>query len=291
MANVVIVTDSTVCLPPELVGKYKIEIVPMEVIYNGRIYRDGVDISPSEFYELLAKSDKLPTTSAPSPGAYFEVLKRVSNNAKAILVITLSAKFSHAFDSAKAAAEMSREKLRNTVIEVLDCGTAAGAQGFVVLAAAKTAALGEGLTGVLESARKMMPKVHLIAFINTLHYLAKGGRVPQVAAWASALLKIKPLFEVLPLSGVAMPLDRVRTGSRATERLVELLHERTDRKPMHAIVLHTNALSDAESLKKRILAEFNCDEIYVRDFTPVMGVHTGPGLLGIAFYFDELNVE
>jgi DegV family protein with EDD domain len=287
MSKVAIVTDSTVCLPPHLVQRYGIEIVPMEVIHEGKVYRDGVDISPSEFYKLLAKANKLPTTSAPSSGTYFEVLKKVSSKAKDILVITLSAKFSHAFNSAKAAAEMGKDQLQNTVIEVLDCGTAAGAQGLIVLEAARAAAIDRNLSGVLESARDLMSKVHLIAFIDTLQYLAKGGRVPQVAAWASALLKIKPLFELLPLSGGAIPLGKVRTRGRAIERLVKLLRERTDRKPMHGIVLHTNALAEAENLEKRIASEFNCDEIYVRDFSPVMGVHIGPGLLGIAFYFDE----
>ncbi len=290
MIDVAIVTDSTICLPPELVARYGIEIVPMEVIHQGKVYRDGVDMSPAEFYRLLSRSDKLPTTSAPSVGTYFEVFKKVAQKARAILVIAPSAKFSHAFDSAKAAAEMSKEKLQNVAIEVLDCGTAAGAQGFVVLEAARAASLGESLSRVLEKACKIMPKVRLVAFIDTLQYLAKGGRVPQVAAWASALLKIKPLFELMPLSGGATPLDRVRTRVRAIKRLMEIVRKRTDRKPMHAIVLHTNALSEAENLKERIASEFNCVEVYVRDFTPVMGVHIGPGLLGIAFYFDEPQI-
>jgi DegV family protein with EDD domain len=287
MAKVAIVTDSTVCLPPDLIAKYDIEIVPMEFIYGGKVYRDGLDISPPEFYELLARADKLPTTSAPSPGNYFEVLKRVAKNAHSILLITLSAKFSHAFDAAMTAAEMGKGKLQNTVIEVLDCGTAAGAQGFVVLEAAKEAAEGMNLDRVLATARKMMPRVHVIAFIDTLLYLAKGGRIPYVAAWASRLLNIKPLFELVPLSGGAIPIGRVRTRARAIKRLIDILRERTDNKPMHAIILHTNSLSEAEKLKKRIDAEFNCIEIYLRDFTPVMGVHTGPGLLGVAFYFDN----
>lgn len=286
MVDVAIVTDSTVCLPPELVEKYGIEIVPMEFIHEGKVYRDGVDMSPSDFYRMLAKSKKLPTTSAPSPGTYFEVLKRVAKRTKSILIIAPSAKFSHAFDSARAAADMGKEKLQ-AVIEVLDSGTAAGAQGFVVLAAAKAAAMGENLSRVLDAARRLMPLVRVVAFIDTLRFLAKGGRVPHVAAWASQLLKIKPVFELLPMSGGATPLDKVRTRARAIERLTEILRERTDRKPMHAIVLHSNALEEAEKLKDDIAARFNCVEIYVRDFTPVMGVHTGPGLLGVAFYFDE----
>jgi DegV family protein with EDD domain len=291
MEDVAIVTDSTVCLPQYLVEKYRIEIVPMEFISEGKIYRDGVDMSPSEFYKFLSQTEKLPTTSAPTPGTYFEVIKKVSNRTNAILIITLSAKFSHAYHSAQTAVEIAKTKLQNTVIEVLDCGTAAGAQGFVVLGAARSAASGEGLTRVIGTAKNLMPKVHLIAFIDTLVYLAKGGRVPQIAVWASALLKIKPIIELLPLSGGAIPLDKVRTRSRATEHLINLLKQRTDSRPLHAIVLHTDALEDAINLENRLVSGFNCQEIYVRDFSPVMGVHTGPGLLGIAYHFDESNAD
>ncbi len=285
--NVAIITDSSACLPKELVEKYEIEIVPLDLIHEGKVYKDGIDITSAEFYKLLSQAKELPTTSAPSPGDYFEVFKKVAEKAENILVVTPSAKFTHAFDSAKKAVEMAKDKLRDVAVEVLDSGTAAGAQGFVVLAAAKAAAFSESLVRVIEAARNLMPKVYLVAIIDTLHYLAKGGRVPQIAAWASSLLKIKPLFELLPLSKGVTSVDRVRTRPKAIERLAEFLRERVDRKPVHAVVMHTNALDEAEKLKERIISEFNCVEVYVEDFTPVMGVHTGPGLLGVAFYTED----
>jgi DegV family protein with EDD domain len=290
MADVAIVTDSTACLPPDLVEKYGIDIVPMEFIHRDRVYRDGVDMSPSDFYRLLSTANKLPTTSAPSPVTYLEVLKKTAKKASSILIIAPSAKLTHAFNSAMAAAVMGREKLQAT-IEVLDSGTAAGAQGLVVLAAARAVAMGGQLEKVLNAAKTVMPTVYLVAFIDTLRYLAKGGRVPYVAAWASQLLEIKPIFELLPLSKGAIPLDKVRSRAKAIKRLNEIVLERTDRKPMHAIVLHSDALQEAEKLKEHIASVSNCVEIYVRDFTPVMGVHTGPGLLGIAFYFDKAPAD
>ena len=222
MTGVAIVTDSTICLPRELIDKYKIEIVPQVFIYEGKNYRDGVDITPAQFYRLLSRAKELPTTSAPSIGDYLEVFKRVAKKAKGVLVVTPSAKLSHTFDSAKTAAGMAKDKLHNVAVEVLDSETAAGAQGFVVLAAAKAAAFSENIARVIEAARSLMPKVHLVAFIDTLHYLAKGGRVPQIAAWASSLLRIKPLFELLPLSKGVTSVDRVRTRPKAIERLAEL---------------------------------------------------------------------
>ena len=290
MAKVAIVTDSSACLPGELVSKYQIEIIPMEFVHEGKVYRDQIDITPVQFYELLARAKELPTTSAPSPGTYFEVFRKVVERAKAILVVTPSATLTHAFDSAKAAAQISKETMPDVAIEVLDCGTAAGAQGLLVLASARAEAReNKSLSQVAEVARNLMHKVHLIAFIDTLHYLVKSGRVPQLVDWANSLLKIKPIFELQPLGKGATPLNKTRTKPKAIEQLIELVRERAGKNPVHCIVMHTNVLEEAEKLKERMITEFNCVEAYVVDFTPVMGVHTGPGLLGAAFYTENEN--
>lgn len=281
-----IITDSAACLPGEIAEHYGIQIVPMEFIHEGRTYRDGVDITAAEFYELLAKSKRLPTTSAPSPDAYLRAFKAAAERSTRILVITPATRFTHAFESASTAAEMSREKIPAVAVEVLDCGTAAGAQGFIVLAAARAAVLESDPSSPLRAARHLMPRVRLIAFIDTLDYLAKGGRVPHAVAWANSLLRIKPIFELLPSGKGATPLDRVRIRPKAVDRLVQILRRRSQGNPVHVIIMHTNVLAEAEELKERISSEFDCAEIYVTDFTPVMGLHTGPGLLGLAFYSD-----
>ena len=285
--GVAIITDSSACLPEELIRKYGIEIVPMEFSLDGKIYRDGVDISPLNFYKLLSQLKETPTTSAPPPITYYEVFRKVAKRTQHVLAVSVTSKFSHAFDSARAGSEMAKKEFPGITLKVLDCGTAAGAQGLLVMAAARAAASGESLSRIIEIARALMPRVHLVAFIDTLYYLAKGGRVPEVAAWASSLLKIKPVVELLPLGEGVVSVGRVRARSRATERLVEVLRERTSNKPIHVMVMHTNVLMEAERLKEWIASEFNCLENYVVDFTPVMGCHTGPGLLGIAFYTDN----
>jgi len=284
--RVAIITDSAACLPGEIAGRYGIQIVPMEFIHEGRTYRDGVDITATGFYDLLAKSKRLPTTSAPSPNSYLRAFKAAAEKSGHILTITPATRFTHAFESAKTAAEMSREEIPTVPVEVLDCGTAAGAQGFVVLAAARAALLENDPSGPLQAARDLMPRVGLIAFIDTLNYLAKGGRVPHAVAWANSLLRIKPIFELLPSGRGATPLDRVRIRPKAIDRLVQILRHRSQGHPVHVIIMHTNVLAEAEELRQRISSEFNCAEIYITDFTPVMGLHTGPGLLGLAFYSD-----
>jgi DegV family protein with EDD domain len=287
MRKVAVITDSTACLPKELTEQYKIHIAPTEIIFNGRSYWDEIDITAAEVYTALPKLERLPTTAPPSPGYYVEMFKRMSEEAQDILCITLSKKFSTLYNTAQTAAGMAKEVLPNVSIEVLDSQTAAGAEGLVAVAAAKAANSGKELAQVVQVAKSMMPRVHMIALIDTLHYLVKSGRVPQAAAWAASLFSIKPIIQILPLSGEASLVERVRTKQKAVDHLFEIVRERVNNNPLHAIIMHTNVLEEAYNLRERICSEFNCVESYIKDFTPVMGIQTGPGVLGIAFYADS----
>jgi len=285
LAKVGIITDTIACLPRELVEEYGIVLVPINIIFEDRAYQDDVDITPSEVYRLL-KEGKIPTTSAPSPGVYLEAFRELSQRAESIVCITIAAELTMVHQSATQAREMAKEELPHTPVEVIDSRTAAGSQGLITLAAARAAAAGQSLEEVIKVTRDMIPRAHLLAVIDTLTYLAKHGRVPAIAAWAGSRLQIKPLLTVS--NGKARPITVVRTKRRGVERLLEIMRQRTGaNSPIHVIVLHANVLEEAESLKQRISQEFNCVEIYVKDFTPVMGVHTGPGLIGAAFYADD----
>ncbi len=288
MRKVAVITDSTACLPADAVRKYGIYVVPVELTYQGRVYRDGVDITPTEVYQLLTREKALPTTSAPPPGAYLEVFQKVSRTVHDAVVITAASTLSHIYDSACTAIEMAREKRLNLTIKVIDCLTAAGAQGLVVLNAARAAAAGKNTEQVEKAARTSMSSVRLIAFLDTMHYLARGGRVPQAVAWAGNLLQIKPIMQIKPGSGQASLLTKVRTRKKAIEQLLIETRRFVDSRPIHAVVMHSNSPADAEYVKGRLASEFRCREAIVSDFTPVMGIHTGPGLLGIAFY-EECN--
>ena len=286
MPSVAIVTDSTSCLPQEEVERYSIEVVPVNLVHEGRVYRDGKDLTAEEFYRLLKKAKKLPTTSPASPGDYLEVFRRVGEKARSILCISVSGKLSGMFDSARAAAELATDVLPRTTIQVLDSGTAAMAQGFVVLAAARAARLGNNLQEVMEAATRIMPRVELVAVLDTLYYLARGGRVPMVAAWAASLLQIKPIL-MLSRGEVGL-LERVRTRKKAFSRLVEIMRERVGgKRPLHASVFHAQALEEARALGEEIVREFQPQELYLTEFTPVMGVHAGPGVVGLAYYAED----
>lgn len=286
MANVAIVTDSVACLPVGLVEKYGIEVVPIQVIFGDKAYQDGIDITPRQFYAMLRKAEKLPTTAASLPGPVLEAYRKASQRASNILCITLSARFSGMFNSAMLAMEMAKEALHDVIIKVLDSRTAAAAEGFVVLAAARAAASGKSLTVIAETAKDVMQRVNLLAMLDTLYYLVKGGRVPKAAAWATSLLKIKPILTVK--DGEAHPVTNPRTTLGAMKRMLELMGQKiVKEQPLHVAVMHADALDRAIALRDEISSQFDCAELFITEFTPVMGAHTGPGLIGIAFYSGD----
>jgi len=286
MQPATIVTDTTACIPKEQVEKYGIEVVPIELIFGDRVYRDGIDISPTEFYALLRQAKKLPTTSGSLPGPYLKAYHNASRGAAGILCITESSKFSGMFNSAKVAREMAKNDLHNAVIEVLECTTAAGGMGLVALAAAKAAASGKSLAEVVGIARSMGQRVTLFAMLDTLDYLVKGGRVPKAAGLVNSLLQIKPVFTVN--QGDAYTVALPRTTRSAIKRILKLTAQSVVKgQPLHVAVMHADALKKAIALRDRIASEFDCAELFITEFTPVMGVHTGPGVIGIAFYSGD----
>ena len=290
MRKVAIVTDTTACVPQEQVARYDIEVVPVQLIIEDKTYRDGIDITPTEFYNLLRKSKKLPTTSSSSPNPYLEAYQNASRKAQSILCLTEPSKFSAMFDSARVAMYTAKTTLRNVAIEVLECTTAAAGQGLVALAAAKAAAMDKPLNEVREIAESIMSRVNLYATLDTLTYLVRSGRVPQAAALVNSILSIKPIFTLNHSDAhtVALP----RTMKSAIDRMLKLMGSSAAKgQPLHVVVMHADALGEAITLKDRITSQFECREIFITEFTPVMGVHTGPGLIGVAFYSEEPGAQ
>lgn len=290
MGRVAVVTDSVSCLPREVVDRYGITIVPITVIIDGKVYRDGIDITATEVYQILASGRELPTTSSPVPGDFLQAFRDLSEWATAAVCITISSDISMMYDSAMEAKALAHEELPGLEITVVDSRTAGGAQGFVAIEAARVAAEAGDLAQVTDAARRMIPKVSMIAVLDTLYYLAKGGRIPRVAAWAGSMLQIKPIL-IFAQEKIGL-LERARTKPKGVRRLCEIMAERTNGKPVHVMLMHANVPDEAQLLKERIESQFQCVEIYVSDFAPTMGVQAGPGVLGLAFYADEDgNVE
>lgn len=278
--QVAIVTDSTACIPPSLVEEYGISVVPLTVAFGGRTYRDGVEITPQRFYQMLREGNIVPTTAAPSPGEFREAF--LHREAQDILCLCPSPKLTGVYGSALVA----KESLPSLSIRVLPLPTAAGGQGLAVLAAAGAAAAGQSLAQIMSTLEQITPGIRLYALVDTLDYLRRSGRVNIIPALAASLLDVKP---ILTLQDGSARLQAVaRTKPRALERLLDTMSlEVPPNASLQAMVFHADALEDAQWLQKQVAARFRCAHLMVSEFTPVMGVHTGPGLVGLAFYMEK----
>ena len=286
MKNVAIVTDSTCCLPLELMQEYDIHLVPIYVLYQGRSYRDRIDITPSEIYKIMRARKDLPTTSVPSPEDFLNAYQQLSQKAKIILCITVTSLQSGVFNMAFSAKAMAKEIIPDVTIDVLDSRAVAGSLGFIVLEAARLASQGAELSEVKEAARSIMNRVSFLGILDTLYYLARTGRIARAAAWAGSLLNVKPVVGHFPSVGETTPIARPRSRVTGIEHMLEMMGERIRESKAHVMVQHADEPEEAEELKTTIASRFDCSELLLTEFSSGMGVHCGPGLLALSFYSD-----
>jgi DegV family protein with EDD domain len=260
--------------------------VPLFLAFEGEVYQDGQTERLGDFYRALRAARQPPTTSAPSPGTYAEAMLRLGERAQSVVCLTVSRQFSAMYEAATQGADLARERRPDLDVRVLDSGAAAMAQGFVVLEAARAARRGAAVDDVLTAAQRVMPRVQLLVILDTLTHLARSGRVPRLIAWGYGPLQVKVLVEFQ--GGSYKPAAIVRTRSRAIERLLELLRRHTEGQgPLHVCVHNTDAPEEAAALVERVRETLQPAELLESEFTQVMGVHTGPGLLGFSFYTES----
>ena len=284
--RVAIVTDSTACIPPAVASEYSIEVVPLNLIFAGRTFVDGLSASTEEFYQVLRTSRSPPTTAATSPGTFLEHILRAGERAASVLCVTVSAQFTAIYDSAVQAAALARQERPELDVRVLDSRNATMAQGFMVIEAARAASGGADMDTVIARVEALMPRVGVLAMLDTLTYIARTGRVPGVLAWASSVLQVKPIVE-LRQRDIRL-VSRARTRKRALERLLTIMEERARQGgPVHLCVHHTNTPQQALFLASQAQERLRPVELYVSELTQVMGVHTGPGFIAFAYYFEE----
>ena len=284
MDKVAIVTDSICCIPREMVESYGIEIVAPNIYFDGRVYRDWIDIAPAEAYELLDSDPDLFTTSGPPPEAFVDAFRKVSKRAASVLCITLSSKVSTVHSAALAAKEEAKDELVNTNIVVLDSQTCTGAEGFVVLAGARAVAEGKGLIEAVKAAEDMRGKVDLVFVLETIRHAYRTGRVPRLVSQVGTLLSVKPVLAWQ--NGVAHFRGVTRSKEKGIDQLLETMHRSVGDKPVHVAVHHAGALEEGRKLKQRVESEFDCAELWLTEFSPIMGYSTGRGTLGLAYYVE-----
>lgn len=284
MQKVAILADSIACLTPEMVKQYQLQIIPANIHFDGRIYRDGVDINSAEAYRLLAKSPDHFASSPASVGEYMDAYREASTRAEGILCLTLSSKLSTLYDMARVAKEEARNELPQTLIEVLDSKTAAVGEGLIILAAARAAAEGKSLDEVTAVAKAVRDKVNVIGIMETIRYVYRTGRIPKITAKVGSMLNIKPIFTIT--EGVVRIAGLVRSKEQAVKRALKMMKKEVGSSPVHVAVAHADALEEGERLKEQISSEFNCVELWLSHFSAVMAYCTGTGVLAIAFYTE-----
>ena len=275
-----IVTDSVADLPPQVVEELGITVIPLNVRFGEEVYRDGIDLTTEQFYERLVHSKVLPVTSVPTPASFAEAYDRLAEETDEIVAIILSAKLSGTYEVARQSIGLMKRKCR---VEVVDSQWAVMAEGFLVIAAAKAAQAGASLEEALEVVRSNIPRVDFRAAFDTMEYLRRGGRIGAAQAFLGSALRINPIIGLK--DGVVEPAGRTRSRSKAIDHLYQFAASYS--RIGELAVEEAACPDDADLLVKRLSAKFPEKRIYRSKTTPVIGTHTGPGLLLVAVMGDK----
>jgi DegV family protein with EDD domain len=280
MARVAVVTDSTSYLPTDLIERHGIHVVPLYVVFDGDRPVSELDITDyPAFFEELRTADKLPTTSQPSVGDFTAAYEPLLTNGGEIVSIHISGGLSGTPEAARQAKEaLERDGRGGERIEVIDSTTAAGGLGMMVLTAAKAAADGASALETADRVREARSELKIWFAIDTLEFLRRGGRIGAARAWIGSTLKVKP---ILTVENEMTPVERVRTSSRAFERLLDYARQRHESGADAWSAQHIAAPDQCARLVERCTEVYGCDPTIVSEVGPVLAAHTGPGLLGV----------
>ncbi|MGB8252501.1 MAG: DegV family protein [Anaerolineaceae bacterium] len=278
MNKVAIVTDTTVNLPMEYVDQLNINLVHQILIWGDKTYRDLIDIQPEEFYQRLTTAKVMPSTSQASIPEFKEVYGRLINAGYDILAMLVSEKLSGTIQSAMQA----REDFPGATIEIFDSASTSLAMGWQVVEVARAAQKGAGMADCLALAKQTRKNTGVVFVVDTLEFLHRGGRIGGAARFLGTALGLKPVLELV--DGKIEPIERVPTHRKAVNRMIEVVRERIgDRTPIKLGILNANVLEKGRHLAERCKEVFKPAEMISNQVSPVIGTHTGPGTLGIAY--------
>lgn len=278
MATIAFVTDSTAYLSPEQVKTYDITVVPLAVIFGDKAYREGFDISAEQFYQMIAQDKQLPTTSQPAVGEFVEVFESLLKTHDTVMCYLLSTQLSGTYRSAETAARM----VDGNVIVVDSMIASYGIAGPLMdgVEAARNGATPEEIVALWEKERDACRALFVI---DTLEYLHRGGRIGGAAAIFGALLQIKPILTLI--DGKLELFEKVRTHKRAMERMLEEFDKSVATGvPFRVGVVHSQRLGDAQNLRHQLVQQYPNIRAEISELGPVVGTHTGPGVLALLYY-------
>ncbi len=279
MSKVAIVTDSTAYLPDDLISAYNIRVVPLVLIWGDETFLDNVDIGPAEFYERLSHTKVMPSTSQATIKAFADVFEKLHSEGYEILTLVLSSGLSGTLDSAIQAKAM----VPDATIELVDSELTSIPLAFMALSAARAAKRGASLAECRKIAEAIRDHSEVFFAVDTLEFLHRGGRIGGATRFLGTALNLKPILYLE--GGKIEALERVRTSKKAHQRLIDLMEERLDGKsPVNMVgVVSAAAETAANALLSEVKAKFSPNEVMLANLSPVIGTHTGPGTVGIAY--------
>lgn len=283
MSKFAIVTDSTSYLPKEFIQKHNISITPLVLIWGDEMFQDGVDIQPAEFYSRLKTAKVMPTTSQATPATMHSVFQGLVDQGFDVLGMFISSKLSGTMQSAIQAKEMMGSASEK--VTLVDSQSTSIALGFQVLAAARAKEAGASFQECVALAEKAHEKTGIYFAVDTLEFLHRGGRIGGAQRFIGSALNLKPILAVK--EGKVEGVERIRTKSKAHDRILELVADQVKGKSnVRIAALHANASEDAKSLLDRAANEIKPVETILSELSPVVGTHTGPGTIGLAFSIE-----
>jgi DegV family protein with EDD domain len=270
-----VITDSTSDISQADAERLGITVVPLNIHFGDEQLRDGVDITPQQFFQRLVSSKVLPKTSQPSAGAFLDIYESLANETDEILVVHISGKLSGTGNSARAAKDAFGSRAR---VEIVDSGTVSWPLGFAARSATIAAEEGRNLEACAAAARDAIERTKLVFLLDTLEYLQRGGRIGRARAWMGQVFNIKPILTVR--DGEIAPLERVRSRMRAEERVFELATQ--DEHPDVLAVAHSSSDEEASHWVERLRGTRPGVPVESGWLGPVVGVYAGPNVLGMA---------
>lgn len=277
-----IVTDSgtDLCLSQEQMAELDINVIPLVVTIDNKSYREGVDIGPDEFYRLMEESGSMPKTSQPSAGDFAEIYKKLAQTDPDILSIHMSSGLSGTYNSAKLGATLVPEAR----VTHIDAKTLSAAAGWQVKEAARALKAGWSKDNVLSLIERIKSASESMYTLKELKYLINGGRISHMKGLIASVLHIKPLIGVEKQNGTYVQLGQVRTFERAVNGLVDLIARRhAPGSPLQIQVLHAQNPEGASMLRDLLDKRFKCSWLPIGKLSLVLGAHTGPSMVGVAY--------
>ena len=281
--SIKIIADSTCYLPQEYIDKYKISIASLNVLINGNSYRE-TDLSNDWFYNEMAKSSTIPTSSQPSIEELYNIVESIVKNGDDVVGIFLSSDMSGTFSTSNLVKNMIIENYPNAKIVMIDSRSNCMQAGFAVLEAAKAANENKSLDEVVSIAKNVIKNSKFIFVPETLDYLKKGGRIGSAAALLGSLLQIKPILTVE--DGKTTVFTKVRTKNKAIDKIVNTVLEQNLKSPIKGIIVHhINCQSEGQELADRLKNSLGLENVKIQSIGPIIGLHVGPGSIGVAYHY------